>query len=563
MVRDHPHPPSGHLVWGGAYFDGFPLPEGEGDFARGNMSWIVAMPIDELRQKGPSLLRSGKKQIAVFEVGKQLFATDNRCPHEGYPLREGAVDENCVLTCSWHNWKFDLKSGENLLGMDNVRTYPTKLEEGQVWVDLSDPPRSAIEREVLRALEVAFDDRDYGRIGRQIAKLHFHGIDPLIAVRQAIEWSHQKFEFGMTHAYAATADWLELYDELENDTEARLTCLVEAIDHMAYDSLRRADYPYSAKEKPYSEEAFINAIELEQEEEAIQYLNGALSAPSGEVEFRELDRAFTRAALAHFNDFGHSLIYVSKVATLVDQLGRDVLPFLTRNLVRSLIYATREDLLPEFQKLEEHLSLYPKKQGSGTLDGDTPYGMTVNKALDWVVSRASQASVPAIYETLLATSARNLLHYDTKFDDTTRQPVTKNANWLFGTHALTFANAARKQCEKFPGFWNRALLQMACFVGRLRPFIDPQIDEEPWLVEEESAFLNECQATVLDHGLDPPIYSSHLIKTYWAIRQELQSETLERSYVLASLNRFFHSRLRQKHPQRTMHQSLALVGKDF
>ena len=307
------------------------------------MSWTVAMPIDELRQKGPSLLRHGKKQIAVFQVGDQIFATDNRCPHEGYPLREGAVDETCVLTCNWHNWKFDLRSGENLLGMDNVRTYPTKLEDGQVWVDLTDPSRSVIERDVMRALKVAFDDRDYGRISRQIAKLHFHGIDPLVAVRHAIEWSHQKFEFGITHAYAATADWIGLYDQLEDKTEERLACLVEAIDHMAYDSLRQADYPYSSEERPYSEEGFLTAIEQGKEEEAIQYLNGALS--SG-IEIRELDRTFTQAALAHFNDFGHSLIFVSKVATLGDRLGRDVLPFLTRNLVRSLVYATREDLLP-------------------------------------------------------------------------------------------------------------------------------------------------------------------------------------------------------------------------
>ena len=119
------------------------------------MSWTVAMPIDELRQKGPSLLRDGKKQIAVFEVDDKIFATDNRCPHEGYPLREGAVDENCVLTCNWHNWKFDLKSGENLLGLDNVRSYPTKLEEGQVWIDLTDPPQSVIERDIIRALKGA------------------------------------------------------------------------------------------------------------------------------------------------------------------------------------------------------------------------------------------------------------------------------------------------------------------------------------------------------------------------------------------------------------------------
>ncbi len=524
------------------------------------MSWTVAMPTDEPRQKGTSLLRHGKKQLAVFEVGDHVFATDNRCPHEGYPLREGAVDENCVLTCNWHNWKFDLKSGENLLGMDSVRTYPTKLEDGQVWVDLTDPPQSVIEQDIIRALKGAFDDRDYGRISRQIAKLHFHGIDPLVSVRHAIEWSHQRFEFGMTHAYAATADWIDLYDELEGKTGERLTCLVEAIDHMAHDSLRQADYPYSSEERPYSEEGFVAAIEQEKEKEAIRYLNGALS--SG-IEFRELDRAFTRAALAHFNDFGHSLIFVSKVATLAERLGRDVLPYLTKNLVRSIIYATREDLLPEFQKLAEHIGSYPEEQGTGTLDGDTPYGMTVNKTLEWVVSRARDASVPALYETLLATCARNLLHYNTKFDDTTQQPVAKNAGWLFGTHGLTFANAARKQCQKFPEFWKLAVLQMGCCAGRLRPFVDLEMDEAPWLVEEESTFLEECQTTVLDHGLDPPIYSSHLLKTFWALREELQSETLDRKYVLAGLNRFFHSRLRQKHPQRTMHQSLALVGKDF
>ena len=364
----------------------------------------------------------------------------------------------------------------------------------------------------------------------------------------------------MTHAYAATADWIALYDELSEEPEERLTCLVEAVDHMAHDSLRQGDYPYASKERPYSEDGFLAAIEQEKEDEAIEYLNGALS--SG-VEFRELDRAFTRAALAHFNDFGHSLIYVSKVAALVERLGPEVLPQLARNLVRSIIFATREDLLPEFQKLAQHVELYPEKQGTGTTIDDTPYGLTVNKSLDWVVSRARDASVPALYETLLSTSARNLLHYDTKFDDTARQPVAKNASWLFTTHALTFANAARIQCEKFPEFWKLALPQMGCFVGRVRPFIDLELDESPWLVEDESTFLEESQALVLDHGMDPPIYSSHLIKTFWAIRQELKSKTVERKYLLAGLNRFFHSRLRQKHPRRTMHQSLALVGKDF
>jgi nitrite reductase/ring-hydroxylating ferredoxin subunit len=526
------------------------------------MSWTAAVPMDELRQRVRTTVKHGKKQIALFAVGDQIYAIDNRCPHEGYPLREGAIDEACVLTCAWHNWKFDLKTGDNLFGMDNVRTYPTKVEEGQIWIDLTEPPQSAVEQEILRALKVAFEDRDYGRISREIAKLHFHKHDPTVAVRHAIEWSHQKFEFGMTHAYAAAADWIELFDELEGKPEERLTCLVEIIDHISYDSLRQADYPFSEKERAFSEEGFLAALEREKAAEAIEYLNGALAKG---LHFADLERALTRAALAHLNDFGHTLIYVSKVATLIERLGPEVEPHLLKNLVRSIIYATREDLLPEFQKLARQIEHYPNEQGSGTFvsDGGTPYGKTVNKAMEWVVAQARKVSPPALYEALLTAGARNLLHTDPKFDETAHQPVAKNANWFFFTHALTFGNAVRTQCERFPEFWRLGLLQMACMVGRGRPFVDPLLEETPWIVEDERSFLEECQAMVLDHGLDPPIYSSHLIKTFWAVREELRSETLDKTYLLAGLNRFFHSRLRQKHPRRTMYQSLSLVGKDF
>ena len=39
------------------------------------------------------------------------------------------------------------------------------------------------------------------------------------------------------------------------------------------------------------------------------------------LEFEDFEAALTRAALLHYNDFGHSLIYVSKAAQLVEVLG--------------------------------------------------------------------------------------------------------------------------------------------------------------------------------------------------------------------------------------------------
>ena len=61
------------------------------------------------------------REIGVFNVDGRYFALANRCPHEGYPLVEGNIAGGCVLTCNWHNWKFDLESGETLIGGDRLR----------------------------------------------------------------------------------------------------------------------------------------------------------------------------------------------------------------------------------------------------------------------------------------------------------------------------------------------------------------------------------------------------------------------------------------------------------
>ena len=67
------------------------------------MAWEQIATVSDLETK-PQTIRSGPRQLAVFKVDDKVFAIDNRCPHEGYPLAEGTVDDNCVLTCNWHNW---------------------------------------------------------------------------------------------------------------------------------------------------------------------------------------------------------------------------------------------------------------------------------------------------------------------------------------------------------------------------------------------------------------------------------------------------------------------------
>jgi nitrite reductase/ring-hydroxylating ferredoxin subunit len=257
------------------------------------MSWVKAIPCGEV-QNGPAVFKHPPKQVAVFQVAGNIYAVDNRCPHEGYPLAEGRVDDNCVLTCNWHNWKFQLSDGACVLGSDDVRSYGTKVEDGYVWIDLTDPPLEVLQHQVLRGLEAAFRDQEFDRICRELSRLYFYGLDPTVAVRQAIAWSYDRFEFGFVHAYAATADWLELARHFEGQWEPQLICLAESIDHMAHDALRHPPYPFPDIGEPFAAEGFTTAVEAQAHDRAVGMVVQGLAEG---LHWADMQAPFANAAL--------------------------------------------------------------------------------------------------------------------------------------------------------------------------------------------------------------------------------------------------------------------------
>ncbi len=526
------------------------------------MTWTQAVSLNDLGDK-PVVFNHPPRQIAVFAIDDRVFAVDNRCPHEGYPLAEGNVTDDCVLTCNWHNWKFRLSDGECLLGGDNVRSYPTRRQDGHVWVDISDPPPEEIRRQVLRGLKVAVEDRDFGRLCREIARLHYHELDPKDAVLAALEWTHARLEFGTTHAMAATADWLALADSLSGGFEDRLICLAEAVDHLAFDSLRRREYPYAAAGEPFEAAAFCAAIESEQNDVAEGMVaRGMIDG----LRWNDMEEAFAAAALAHYNDFGHSLIYVAKTGQLLESLGAEAAPFLLPALARHIAYATREDLIPEFKDYGPALESLPgpgTKQTDGT-KLEIPFPKTKSQALGWLRDNIGTFGNEAVYDALLEALGLNLLHYDTSYGTAHDRPVSQNIGWLDFTHGLTFSNAARTLCTQYPHLWPQALVQMACFQGRNRKFVDRTVDKEEWRVEEPSSFFVEARDRLLDHGLRDPIFSAHLLKTSAAVQAELPyvSDSCADA-LLAGLNRFLHSPIKMKHVRRLARQAIALVARDF
>ena len=520
-----------------------------------NPKFIRAIDLATLQRDGRALFRHEGRQIALFATPDGVFACNNRCPHEGYPLREGTLSDGCVLTCNWHNWKFDLKSGENLDRGEGLRTYPVQLRGSEVWLDLTDLPLETRRTAVMASLRSAFDEEDYERIARELARLALLG-DARQALAEAIGWSAERLRYGWTHAYAGMADWLTLHGERKEDREAQLICLLESLAHLSEDCLREESYPFPKGAQPWNEDAFVAAVEAEDEDAAITPLRGALSAG---LHFTDVERGLTRAALAHYTDFGHSMIYVGKAGELIAHLGPSVEAPLLFSLARSLVYAQREDLIPEFRDYAGALANWGGGKEAPSLADYK--GLNVRRALALTAERGG-ADRQALYRALLGANARNLLTLDLRYQLRIDQPIIENVNWLDVTHGITFAHAVRRQCTKFPELWPQGLLQMACFAGRNKGFLDDSVSIDRWYISRPENFFARAVDGLFDHGRDENIVAVHMLKTTLAARAEIAEGPADEaaSLIAAGMNRFLNSPLRRRHVRRTMRQAIEFVG---
>lgn len=506
----------------------------------------------------PRLMRRiNGKQILVLKTPNGYQACANQCPHEGYPLSEGCVDGEGVLTCQWHNWKFDLKTGENKYGGDELRIYPVKVENGEVWVNLADAP---IEERVLRSkahLQDAFSKNRYDQMSRELARLQALDVTDIQIAQWCIDWSWEHFEYGLTHAYAGLWDWITTAKNF-SDAESKLICITEAIAHVADDILYRPKYPFETTALVFDEARFLEAIEQEDEAKAIALTRGAITE---NVNLDKLEALYSKAALSHYIGFGHGLIYVYKMFEMLRALTPDARTPILLNLTRYLIYAQREDLIPEFSQYATNL----KNWGSG--DNTLPQlnawtDSSINKLMTQVLA-CSQQNPDDIHKQLLLVNAHHLLHFNTDCELASSVPVSKSASWLNVTHGLTFANAVGQQCRKFPELWPNGLLQMACFAGRNKAFVQPEPEHLNHLDHSTpvEAAIGTLMEKMLDHGLNAYIQSVHKLKVLMAGKAEIERlNPQEGKLILAAITRYINSPIKSKHTKRTAHQSLIRVN---
>jgi nitrite reductase/ring-hydroxylating ferredoxin subunit len=99
-----------------------------------NKEFALAGKLEELKAKGRLVVHGAHRPILVIYDCGRVFALDNRCPHMGFPLERGSVEDG-ILTCHWHHARFDLASGCTFdLWADDVPTCSVEVRNGEVWV---------------------------------------------------------------------------------------------------------------------------------------------------------------------------------------------------------------------------------------------------------------------------------------------------------------------------------------------------------------------------------------------------------------------------------------------
>lgn len=92
------------------------------------------------------------REIGIFHLDGEYFGVLNYCVHQAGPLCEGWLTgemvigddgwewdlekENQIITCPWHRWKFDIKTGENIDDSKySVPVYEIVEDDGDLFIE--------------------------------------------------------------------------------------------------------------------------------------------------------------------------------------------------------------------------------------------------------------------------------------------------------------------------------------------------------------------------------------------------------------------------------------------
>jgi len=428
----------------------------------GTERWVFAATLSDVRERGCMTAQVEGHILALYAYGQSIYAVDNRCPHMGFPLKDGSVKDG-ILTCHWHHARFDLASGGAFdLWADDVPAFPTNIRnDNEIWVDLAQQgdPKARLQERMRTGLE-----RNLSLVvAKTVLGMAEQNQDSVVPYRLGLE-------FGTRYRQAGWGQGLTI-----------LTCLMNLLPHLAAEDRPRALYqglsavandtegmaprfvvqplPNSSTDVPTLKRWFKRFIDVRDSEGAERCLVSAVRAGASQRELA--DMLFAAATDHRYIQIGHPLDFTNKALEALDHVGWDAA--ITEQVLTSLVngYANANrmeesnawrnpiDLVTLLEQAFEKLEML-NGPASNILEGQAR-----QQLIDVVLGDNPVATVEALLAALRDGISEESLAGTVAYAAALRIARFHTSNefgdWDTALHTFTFANAVHQGLRRLHG----------------------------------------------------------------------------------------------------------------
>lgn len=434
--------------------------------------------LQDLQARRCMVVSDGGPPVAVFSSDGRVFAVDNRCPHMGFPLNRGTV-QNGILTCHWHHARFDLESGGTFDPFaDDVRVFPAQIVDGEVWVNLHPPAEDRVAHWKAR-----LQDGLEQNISLVMAKAVLALLSSEVPAREVLAIGGS---FGTRFRRQGWGPGMTILTAMGNvlpylDAEDRVLALYHGMVHVARDVQGEAPrfaldpLPTDAVPPERLKAWFRRFVEVRDTDGAERALLTAIAA--GLPESQVADLMLAACTDHYFLAGGHVLDFINKSFEYLDLAGWEEAQTVLPSLVRGLCAAQRSEELnswrnpvdlvellePVFARLPGTIESGPDRELQGDLIeflvpillNDDPV-VTVRSL---VTALEDGWSLQMIAGTLTYAAALRIAHFHTS---------NEFSDWITVLHTFTYCNALHRLLQRAPS----AELARGIFHGAMRVYLD-------------------------------------------------------------------------------------------
>ncbi|GKZ15865.1 Rieske (2Fe-2S) protein [Haladaptatus sp. T7] len=474
-------------------------------------SFVRVADADDLREDNPQIVQADGHSIGLFFHEGEVHAVDNRCPHMGFPLTKGSVDDG-ILTCHWHHARFELSCGDTFDPFaDDVRTYPVEVRDGDVYIQPNPPRDEPPEEHWRNRLEHGLRENISLVVAKSVIGLESEEVPSTVPVELGTEFGTHYRQAGWGRGLTTLGVMTNLLPALrpEDRRRALYVGLTEVADNCS------GEPPFFVQEALSTDDVsaerltewFRDNIEVRDSDGAERVLRAGITADLDESDIAGM---LVAAATDHlYLDTGHRLDFINKAFETLDHIGweraDDVLPSLVPGLasanraeensswrqpidVAQLCFDAAEEL-PDLLEAGGGKTWKEPDDFVDVLLGEDPHAI-VDAVTDAIENGATATELARV---VTFAAARRVAHFGTS---------NEFRDWNTVHHTYTYANAVNGLSrrtdapEVYRGVFDAA---MNVYLDRFlntppTPIPDPDEDRDPDAALDELMETFEVEA---------------------------------------------------------------------